>query len=105
MSVSKARERTKGTKASERLMALEVNGQRVTIDHRAMTMRERQTLRAELAKLPVEPDELDWVTGAVWIALRRDDAELTFEQVCDSITVGDMQARTLVDAEVDSPEA
>jgi hypothetical protein len=102
---SRGRDRSGGGKAAEKLLAIDVNGQQVVIDHRAMSMRERQMLRAELAKLPVDPDEMDWTAGAVWIALRRDDADLTFEAVCESITVGDMAARTLVDPEADSPEA
>ncbi len=101
----RGRERSGGGKTAERLLAIEVNGEQVLIDHRAMSMRERQILRAELAKLPVEPDEMDWTAGAVWISLRRNDPDLTFETVCESITVADMAARTLVDPEADSPEA
>lgn len=86
-------------------MAIEVNGQTVTIDTRAMTMRERQMLRAELAKLPVEPDEMDWTVGAVWISLRHNDPDLTFEQVCDSVTLGDILDREAIEPEADSPEA
>ena len=92
-------------KAQSRLMAIEVNGQRVTIDNRSMTMRERQTLRAELAKLPVEPDQQDWIAGAVWIALRRDDEKLTFDDVCNSLTIGDVSDLEIIEPEADSPEA
>lgn len=99
------RGRDRSGKTPDRLMVIEVNGEPLTIDNRAMTMRERQVLRAELAKLPVEPDQQDWVTGAVWIAMRRNDPALTFDEVCESLTVGDVSDLEMVDPEADSPEA
>jgi hypothetical protein len=102
---SRGRERSGGGKAAEKLLAIEVNGTPVTIDARAMSMRERVLLRAELAKLPVDPDEFDFRVGAVWIAMRRDDENLTFDDVLGSVTVGDMLDPIVVDAEADSPEA
>jgi hypothetical protein len=101
---SRGRERSGGTKTSTKLLAIEVNGERVTIDTRAMTIRERQTLRAELAKLPVDADQQDWIAGAVWIALRRDTPDLTFGEVCDSLTIGDVSDLEYLDSEADSPE-
>lgn len=105
---SRGRDRSnadRGIKPAGSLIAIEVNGERVVIDSRAMTMRERSVLRAELAKLPVEADNMDWTVGAVWIAMRRTDPDLTFDEVLDSVTVGDIADRELVDAEADSPEA
>lgn len=101
----RGRERSGGGKSAEKLLAIEVNGQPVTIDVRAMSMRERVLLRSELAKLPVEADEMDFRVGAVWIALRRDDESLSFDEVLGSVTVGDMLDPLVVDAEADSPEA
>ena len=103
--MSRGRERSGKPKSAERLLAIEVNGERVTIDARVMTMRERVLLRAELAKLPVEADEMDWTVGAVWIAMRRNDETLTFDDVLDSVTLGDVLDREAVEPEVDSPEA
>lgn len=99
------RGRERSAKAPERLIVIEVNGETLTIDNRSMTMRERQVLRAELAKLPVEADQQDWVAGAVWIAMRRNDPTITFDDVCDSLTVGDVSDLEVIEPEGDSPEA
>ena len=61
-------------------------------------------LRAELAKLAVEADYQDWVAGGVWIAMRRSDPTLTFDEVCDSLTVGDVADLEMVDPEPTDPE-
>jgi hypothetical protein len=102
--MSKARERSGGAKSDDRLMALEVNGERLVIDNRAMTIRERRILRAELAKLPVEPDTQDWVAGGAWIALRRTEPDISYDEVCDSITVGDVSDLEMIEAEASDPE-
>lgn len=101
---SRSRERS-GKAGSSKLLAIEVNGERLTIDTKAMTMRERQLLRRELATIGVEPDTMDWTAGAVWIALRRTDPTITFEDVCDSLTVDDLQGVEMVDADGADPEA
>ena len=103
--MGRGRERSGAGKAAERLMAIEVNGEKITVDVRSMSMRERSVLRAALAQLPVEPDEVDWTVGAVWIAMRRNDPTLTFDDVLDAVTVGDVLDREPVEAEADSPEA
>lgn len=103
--MSRGRERSGKPKSAERLLAYEVNGERVVVDVRAMTMRERSELRHALSTLPVEADEVDWQVGAVWIALRRKDSSITFDEVFDSMTLGEMLDREPVDPEADSPEA
>lgn len=102
---SRGRERSGVKSASSKLMTIELNGERLVIDNASMTLRERQVLRAELAKLPAEADSMDWTAGAVWIALRRTDPSVTFDDVCDSLTIGDIGDLEMVEPEVDDPEA
>jgi hypothetical protein len=102
--VSKARERSGKSATAEKLMAIEVNGERLVIDTKAMTIAERQLVRGELAKLPA-PDSTDSLVGAIWIRLREKDETLTFAEVCESLTVGDMDAIEFFEAETDTPEA
>lgn len=92
-------------KADRKLLAIEVDGRTVTCDSRSLTIRETQLLRAELAKIGVEPSADDWFAGVLWITLRRDDPALTFAEVCDSLTVGAVRDSELIDAEADTPEA
>lgn len=92
-------------KRAETLVALEIDGERITVDSRAITLRERQEMKRALADLPVEADEMDWVAAAAWITMRRSDPALTLDDVMDRVTVGDVQDREFVDAEADSPEA
>jgi hypothetical protein len=101
--MSKARERSGGGKAKPKLMAVEVNGERLVIDPAAMTLRDRQAMRAELAKL-TDADYMDAVAGQVWIAMRRTDPTLTFDEVYDSLTVADVNGLETVDPEPDDPE-
>lgn len=101
--MSKARERSGGAKAKPKLMAVEVNGERLVIDPQAMTLRERQVMRAEQAKL-TNPDYMDAVAGQVWIAMRRADPTLTFDEVYDSLTVADVNGLEQVESEPDDPE-
>lgn len=92
-------------KAARKLLAVEVDGRKVTVDQRSLTIRESQLLRAELAKIGVEPSADDWFAGVLWITLRRDDPALTYAEVCDSLTVGAVRDANLVEAEPDAPEA
>lgn len=101
---SSARDRS-GVKSTSKLMAIELNGERLTIDNTVMTLRERAMLRAELAKLPVEADQMDWTAGAVWIALRRTDPTVTFDDVYDSLTIADIGDLEMVEPGADDPEA
>ena len=103
--MSKARERSGTSSKLAPPLAIEVNGERVVIDNSTMTIRERQTLRAALAQLPVEADQMDWTAGAVWIALRRQNPDLTFDEVLDSVTIGDVLDVERVEADPTDPEA
>lgn len=94
----------KGTATDRKLMAIEVNGEHITVDSKAMSIAERQLVRSELAKLAA-PDFMDSVAGAVWITLRRNDKALTFAEVCENLTVEQLEGAEYVDAEDASPEA
>jgi hypothetical protein len=95
--VSEARKRTTGLSgATQAVVTLRVDGQEVTVDQRTLTMSERQLVRRTLAKVE-ESDELDALVAVVWIVLRRSRPELTFDEVCDSITAGDLADAEIVD--------
>lgn len=102
---SRSRERSGVKSSTAKLMVIELDGKRLTVDNSVMTLRERQLLRAEILKLPAEADWMDWTAGGVWIALRRDDPTITFDEVCDSLTVGDISDLEMVEPEADDPEA
>jgi hypothetical protein len=102
--MSKARERTDGASSrAKKLMAVEVNGERLIIDPQAQTLRERQLMRAELGKL-TDPDYMDAIAGQVWVAMRRNDPSIEFSDVYDSMTVADVNGLETVDPEPDDPE-
>jgi hypothetical protein len=104
--MSRARERTDGASSkAKKLIAIEVNGETLTIDIKAMTLRERQAMRAQLAKLEVEPDWMDQIAAQVWVAMRRRDEDVTFGDVLDALDVADVEALEWIEAEADSPEA
>lgn len=86
------------------VIAVEIDGERLVIDNRAMTIRERQLVRRELAQI-ANPDRMDWIAGAVWIARRRTDPNVTFDDICDALTIGDIEDVEIVEPESDSPEA
>lgn len=92
---SKGRERSNIASAATELLVIRVAGNEVVIDASTLTMRERQTMKAALGKLD-EPDDLDATVASIWIVMRRDDPTLTFEEVCDSITLADIGAATTV---------
>lgn len=89
--------------ATSGVIAVEINGERLVIDNRAMTIRERQLVRHELAAI-TNPDRMDWIAGAVWIARRRTDPTVTYDDVCEALTIGDIDDVELVEPESDSPE-
>jgi len=93
---SRGRERSGVTPADLPVAVIRVAGQEVTIDQRTMTMRERQAMRAALATV-AEPDDLDALCATIWVVMRRDDPSLTFESVCDSITLADLADATTVE--------
>jgi len=104
---SKGRERSGGseTASTRRLLTITVNGEVLTIDPTAMSLRERQHMRAELAKLEVDADWMDQIAGQVWVAMRRTEPTITFEEVLDALDVNDVANLEWVDPEADSPEA
>jgi hypothetical protein len=104
---SKGRERSGGSGPSrtQKLLTITVNGNDLSIDPAAMSLRERQQMRAQLAKLEVDADWMDQIAGQVWIAMRRDDPAVTFDEVLDALDVGDVSNGVWVDPEDDSPEA
>jgi hypothetical protein len=63
----------------------------VVVDPRAMTLMERRLIKVELAKLGYEPDDTDVLAGSIWIAMRRDDPALTYDEVCEAITFEDLR--------------
>jgi hypothetical protein len=99
--VSTARERS-GIQLPGKLTAVEVAGERIVIDVRAMTIRERQMARAEVGKLE-NPDEIDSQVAAIWITLRRRNPELTFADLCDSLTLNELDTIEQIE-DTDSPE-
>ena len=75
-----------------------VNGDTVEVDQRTFTLAERRASRVALLAQSndddLAPDETDAIAALVWVTLKRSQPELTLEDICDSLTVGD-----LVDAE------
>lgn len=73
---------------------VQVNGEAVEVDHRTFTLAERRASRAAVLKLvdgdDLVPDEADALAALVWVVLRRSDADLEFETVLESLTVGDL---------------
>jgi hypothetical protein len=100
--MSTARERS-GIGSSNDLVTINVNGVPVLIDQRTLTMRERQQVKSELHKLDYPADQMDMLMGAIWVVMRRTDPTLTFAEVCESITVGDLEDVEAVGSD-DSPE-
>lgn len=94
---SRGRERSGITPADLPVAVIRVAGQEVVIDQRTMTMRERQAMRSALATVG-DPDDLDALCATIWIVMRRDDPALTFEAVCESITLADLADAATVDA-------
>lgn len=91
-----------------------VDGVDVAVDHRTFTLAERRASRAAVLALTdgddLQPDEADALGALVWIVLRRSTPDLTFAEVLESLTVGDLaDAEPLNVAELedrdDDPEA
>ena len=91
-----------------------VNGDTVEVDQRTFTLAERRASRVALLAQSndddLAPDETDAVAALVWTVLRRSDKELTLEDVCASLTVGDLASAEPVKADDqsnqdDDPEA
>jgi hypothetical protein len=94
--MSKGRERS-GVASATPILALMVNDEQVTIDQRTLTMKERQVMKAALAKLDYEPDDMDALTATIWVVMRRTDPALTFDEVCEAITLESLADATEVD--------
>jgi hypothetical protein len=101
--MSTGRDRSGIKSKTSKLVAVEVNGERLVIDSKAMTIRERQQARAELALLP-DSDSTDAMAASIWIAMRRTNPALTFAEVCDSLTVADLDDAEFLEDDT-SPEA
>lgn len=91
-----------------------VNGDTVEVDQRTFTLAERRASRVALLAQSndddLAPDETDAIAALVWTVLRRSDESLTLEDVCASLTVGDLaSAETIKAGDVsnseDDPEA
>jgi hypothetical protein len=71
-----------------------VDGVEVEVDHRTFTLAERRASRAAVLQLSdgndLAPDEADALGALVWVVLRRSTPELTFEEVLESLTLGDL---------------
>lgn len=80
---------------------VEVNGQYYDVDLLSFTLGERRTIRLELAKLDGDTDGYDFTAGMIWVTVRRDQPDITLQQILDGVTIG-----ALVPAEVaeDDPE-
>ena len=91
-----------------------VNGDTVEVDQRTFTLAERRASRVALLAQSndddLAPDETDAVAALVWVVLRRADESLTLEDVCASLTVGDLASAETIKADDlsnqdDDPEA
>lgn len=89
-----------------------VNGDTVEVDQRTFTLAERRASRVALLAQSndddLAPDETDAIAALVWTVLRRSDNELTLEDVCASLTVGDLASAEPVKGDGnqdDDPEA
>ena len=89
-----------------------VNGDTVEVDQRTFTLAERRASRVALLAQSndddLAPDETDAIAALVWIVLRRSDETLTLDEVCASLTVGDLANAETVKGDGnqdDDPEA
>jgi hypothetical protein len=91
-----------------------VNGDSVEVDQRTFTLAERRASRVALLAQSngddLAPDETDAIAALVWTVLRRSDKELTLDEVCESLTVGDLAGAETIKADEqsnqdDDPEA
>jgi len=73
---------------------VKVNGEEVEVDHRTFTLAERRASRTAVLKLSdgddLAPDEADALAALVWVVLRRSTPDLPFEDVLESLTIGDL---------------
>lgn len=91
-----------------------VNGEAVEVDQRTFTLAERRASRVALLAQSndddLAPDETDAIAALVWTVLRRSDKDLTLDDVCASLTVGDLAGAETIEADDltnrdDDPEA
>eukprot|EP00752_Nemacystus_decipiens_P016644 g14884.t1 len=86
-----------------RVLSIRVNDEQVLIDPRSLTFAERKMVKREAAKID-DADEMDTMALTVWVVLRRDDPELTPDEVFESLTFGDMVDADVASPEIDDPE-
>jgi hypothetical protein len=76
---------------------VKVNGDELLVDSRTFTMKEHRLRRRELTRISVEddlvPDDADIMAASIWVVLRRSDPDLTFDDVLNSLSFGDMADR------------
>lgn len=93
---------------SDAKLKVTLNGVEVVIDPRTLTMRERQLIRSEIAKmvkeLGIESDDQDILCGTVWAVVRRTDPTISFGEVADQMTIGTLSDAEQIDG-ADDPEA
>jgi len=94
-------------KPSSEAVRVLVNGEAVVVDPSTLTGRERQLMKRALAtSIEGEPDALDGLYAGLWVTMRRTDETLTFDEVLDAVTIGDLNAAEKVaSGDDDSPEA
>lgn len=108
--MTSARERTLEamgkTKTDVQPMKVAIDGQELIVDVRTLTGRDRRLMKAELAKLDYPADDEDFLYAAIWVVLRRSRPDVTFDEVLDAVTLGDLMDAEVGDVEGDdSPEA
>ena len=69
----------------------------VHVDPRSLTLMERRLIKQQLATLGYEADEVDVLAGSIWVVMRREDAAITYDEVCEAIQFEDLQDPTPVE--------
>lgn len=91
------------------IVTVTFDGRSVVVDPRTLTIKERSTVKGELAKLArehgIEPDDTDTLAVTVWAVLRRDEPDLTFDEFSEQFTFGDLLDVETDDEDPNHPEA
>lgn len=107
--MSTAKERTLAaqgkTKKPAGVLRVVIEGVAIDIDGRTITMKENERAKAALRIAGYEPDFENRAASRAWVVACRTFPELTFDEMMDAMTIGDLQeVMTEKDAD-DSPEA
>lgn len=103
---SRARTRTPAAKPSKQLptVTLTLDGQEIVIDAATSTLRERWQAKEALRSAGMPIDDSELMLGAtIWVVSKRTLADLTLDEVLDSVTVGALMDSGAGDE--DDPEA